>query len=143
MGGHALGRGSTVQSLPLSPGNATCLARGAWEDDDGGGPTTGRKLHLQSGGPRVIRPVFTGYSSPLSAHALLPETQKGPPGAPGTFVPPAEASGPWSHLPRPAKLHGARRQPLHHPRRWLGTPVPGSGRLLEARVTDHCTQPPD
>lgn len=98
MGGYEQGQGSTGQSFQLSVGNAMGHA---WEAASGGS-TTGRKQHLQTGLSTVTCPVFTGHSSPLSAHTLLPVTQRGPPRAPGTSVHPTEASGPCFHLPHPA-----------------------------------------
>lgn len=76
-------------------------AWGTWGNEDGE-PVTERKQHLQTGLPMVVQSVFTRHSSPLSAHTLLPVTQRGTPRGPGTFVYPTEACGPWFHLPCPA-----------------------------------------
>lgn len=70
-------------------------------------------------------------------------TQRGPRRAPGTLVHPMEASGPWLHPPHPASCMEPGGTRSARPRRWLGTPVPGSGRLRAAPVTDHAPQPSD
>lgn len=54
-----------------------------------------------------------------------------------------EASGPWLHPPHPASCMEPGGTLSARPPRWLGTPVPGSGRLRAAPVTDHGPQPSD
>lgn len=113
----------------------------AWEAASGG-PTTRRKTHLQTGLSTVTCPVFTGHSSPLSAHTLLPVTQRGPPRALGTSVHPTEALAPVSisHI-LPAPWRQAATSPP--PSEVAGNTGAWLREALEALVTDPCTQPSD
>lgn len=130
-----------MQSFGLRLGNAMRHARGAWEDGDG------ESLDPKEGAPPPWAPLASclcPLATPApSARTLPPVTQWGPRRALGTLVHPTEASGPWLHPLHPASSVEPGGTLSARPRGRLGTPVPGSGRLRAAPVTDHGTQPSD